>query len=212
MITINGDNDIAVVVDILRFSSTVTTLLSFIDEIYIASNVRERGIYIGEKFGVKIENYDYGNSPLEILKNKEIIKERYENGEKVFIKTTNGTRVLESLKCEEVYIGSILNARYVAKLKDFTLIPCHRMDNFAIEDFIGCGVIAKYCEDLDESALAAKLLAEKDYREIILKSKSAENLKRLGYENDIYFCLLENLYNVVGKYEKDEKRIVRCMI
>ncbi|ADG12889.1 2-phosphosulfolactate phosphatase [Methanocaldococcus infernus ME] len=213
MIDIGGNQKVSVVVDILRFSSTVTTLLTFVDEIYIALSEREKGIYIGEKFGVKREGYDYGNSPIEILKNKEEILERYERGEKIFIKTTNGTRVLESLKAEEIYIGSILNAEAVSKVSNsFSLIPCHTLKGFAIEDFIGCGVIAKFREDLDESALSAKLLAERDYREVIINSRSAQNLKDLGYENDIYFCLLENLYDIVGKYEKEKKRIVRCMI
>jgi 2-phosphosulfolactate phosphatase len=208
--------DVAIVVDVLRASTTITTLLSFIDEVYITTSTvrKENAIYIGERKGKKIENFDFGNSPTEILANKDIIKERYENGEKVFLTTTNGTRVLKNLDAEHVFIGAIVNARYVAKavegFENISLVPCYRENNFAIDDFIGCGVIAKYLNgEFDEFIKTAIELTKHDWMSLILNSASAENLKNLGYERDVTFALLENSIDAVGVYDREESKVVR---
>ena len=208
--------DVAIVVDVLRASTTITTLLSFIDEVYITTSTvrKENAIYIGERKGKKIENFDFGNSPTEILANKDIIKERYENGEKVFLTTTNGTRVLKNLDAEHVFIGAIVNARYVAKavegFENISLVPCYRENNFAIDDFIGCGVIAKYLNgEFDEFIKTAIELTKHDWMSLILNSASAENLKNLGYGKDVTFALLENSIDAVGVYDREESKVVR---
>jgi len=208
--------NVAIVVDVLRASTTITTLLSFIDEVYITTSTskKENAIYIGERKGRKIEGFDFGNSPTEILANKDIIKERYENGEKVILTTTNGTRVLKSLDAEHIFIGAIVNAKYVAKavedFEDVSLVPCHRENNFAIDDFIGCGVIAKYLNgEFDEFIKAALELTKHDWMSLILNSSSAENLKNLGYEKDVTFAILENSIDAVGIYKKDKSKVVR---
>ncbi|XRO74622.1 2-phosphosulfolactate phosphatase [Methanocaldococcus sp. 28A] len=209
-------NDVAIVVDVLRASTTIITLLSFIDEVYITTSTcrEENAIYIGERKGKKIENFDFGNSPTEILANKDIIKERYENGEKVILSTTNGTRVLKNLDAEHIFIGAIVNAKYVAEavkeFEDISLIPCHRENNFAIDDFIGCGIIAKYLNrEFDEFIKAAVELTKHDWMSLILNSSSAENLKNLGYERDVMFALLENSIDAVGIYNKEESKVIR---
>ncbi|XRP96663.1 2-phosphosulfolactate phosphatase [Methanocaldococcus sp. 16A] len=209
-------NDVAIVVDVLRASTTITTLLSFIDEVYITTSTcrEENAIYIGERKGKKIENFDFGNSPTEILANKDIIKERYENGEKVILTTTNGTRVLKNLDAEHIFIGAIVNAKYVAEavkeFEDISLVPCHRENNFAIDDFIGCGIIAKYLNrEFDEFIKAAVELTKHDWMSLILNSSSAENLKNLGYERDVMFALLENSIDAVGIYNKEESKVIR---
>ena len=208
--------DVAIVVDVLRASTTITTLLSFIDEVYITTSTvrKENAIYIGERGGSKLKDFDFGNSPTEILANKDIIKERYENGEKVILTTTNGTRVLKSLNAEHIFIGAIVNAKFVANaVKDFeniSLVPCHRENSFAIEDFIGCGIIAKYIDkDVDELTKVALELVKHDWMSLILNSSSAQNLRYLGYEKDIFFSMLENNIDAVGIYKKEESKIVR---
>lgn len=209
-------NDAAIVVDVLRASTTITTLLSFVDEVYITTSTskKENAIYIGERRGKKIEGFDFGNSPTEILANKDIIMERYENGEKVILTTTNGTRVLKSLEAEDIFIGAIVNAKFVAEaveeFENISLVPCHRENNFAIDDFIGCGIIAKYLNrEFDELTKVALELTKHDWMSLILNSSSAKNLKNLGYEKDVLFALLENSINVVGIYDKEESKVVR---
>jgi 2-phosphosulfolactate phosphatase len=209
--------DVAIVVDVLRASTTITTLLSFIDEVYITTSTAKReenAIYIGERKGIKLKDFDFGNSPSEILANKDIIKERYENGEKVILTTTNGTRVLKSLNAEHIFIGAIVNAKFAANaVKDFenvSLVPCHRENSFAIEDFIGCGIIAKYIDkDVDELTKVALELVKHDWMSLILSSSSAQNLRNLGYEKDIFFSMLENNIDAVGIYKKEESKVVR---
>jgi len=212
--------EVAIVVDVLRASTTITTLLSFVDEIYITTSTerKEKGVYIGERRGKKIKGFDFGNSPTEILANKEKIKERYMAGEDIILSTTNGTRVLKNLNAEEIYIGAIINAKFVAdvvkKYDNVSLVPCHRENTFAIDDFIGCGIISKYINtymntEFDEFIKVALELVKGDWRSLILNSSSARNLKNLGYEGDVAFAMLENSFEVVGSYNKEESKVVR---
>ncbi|ACX72238.1 2-phosphosulfolactate phosphatase [Methanocaldococcus vulcanius M7] len=208
--------EVAIVVDVLRASTTITTLLSFIDEVYITTSTerREKGVYIGERKGKKIKGFDFGNSPTEILANKETIKERYMAGEDVILSTTNGTRVLKNLNADEIYIGAIINAKFVADIvkehENVSLVPCHRENTFAIDDFIGCGIIANYLtHEFDEFVKVALELIKGDWRSLILNSSSAQNLKNLGYEGDVTFAMLENSFKVVGSYKKEESKVVR---
>ncbi|ENN95802.1 2-phosphosulfolactate phosphatase [Methanocaldococcus villosus KIN24-T80] len=193
--------DKVIVVDVLRASTTITTLLSIVDEVYITDSIerREKGIYIGERGGVKVKGFDFNNSPIEILKNRDIIEERYNNGEKIYLSTTNGTRVLRSLKAKEIFIGAIVNAKAVSEVGDATLIPCHRMGEFAIEDIVGCAYIAKYWGN--DFGLANP--------ELVINSEAAKHLKAIGYEGDVYFSIMENTYDIVGYYIKEDGKVVR---
>ncbi|MEO2117084.1 MAG: 2-phosphosulfolactate phosphatase, partial [Methanocaldococcus sp.] len=108
----------------------------------------------------------------------------------------------------------IVNAKYVAKaveeFEDVSLIPCHRENSFAIDDFIGCGIIAKYLNgEFDEFIKAALELTKHDWISLILNSSSAKNLKNLGYERDVTFALLENSMDAVGIYNREESKVVR---
>ncbi|EHP88570.1 2-phosphosulfolactate phosphatase [Methanotorris formicicus] len=213
----------AIVIDILRASTTINTLLQLCNEVYITDSIEKANSYentikIGERNGKKIEEFDFGNSPTDILKNKEIILEHVKNGGKVVLTTTNGTRVMKRVfkNANYVLIGSITNAKYVAEKavelskSGITLVPCHRKGTFAIEDVIGAGLIARYIEEIskektkNEEVLAAKLLTKGDWKSLILNSNSADNLRNLGYHGDLMFCISENSQNVVGMFDGEK--------
>ncbi|HMK45224.1 MAG TPA: 2-phosphosulfolactate phosphatase [Methanocella sp.] len=104
--------DIPLVVDVLRASSTIIAVLFRGAEKVIP--VEDQGealllgeklgaITIGERHGVRIDGFDYGNSPTEML-NVDL------RGKTVVMTTTNGTRVM----VEGGVIASTLNAGVIA--------------------------------------------------------------------------------------------------
>lgn len=217
-----------IVIDVLRASTTICTLLELSDNIYITDSVEEANSYnnaikIGERNGEKLENFDFGNSPIEIKLNKDKILSQIKDGKDIVLTTTNGTRILKNITCDHILLGSITNAKYVAEKayqiskeheKDILLIPCHRKGKFAIEDFIGAGLITNHLLKLikednrqNEELTSVRCLTKMDWKSLIMNSNSANNLKNLGYYEDLIFCTSENTQKTVGMY-KDNK-IVR---
>ena len=107
----NIENKVVVVIDILRATSTITTILHNgasavipVKEEQTAKDYKVQGFLVGgEREGQTIEGFDFGNSPFqykpEIVKDKEIV-----------LTTTNGTKCIEmSNNAYQVVIGSFLN-------------------------------------------------------------------------------------------------------
>ncbi|MGZ7159162.1 MAG: 2-phosphosulfolactate phosphatase, partial [Methanobacterium sp.] len=77
---------------------------------------------------------------------------------------------------------------------------------FAIEDYLGSGeIISNLMDyDVDEMALGAYLASrdEEKVNKSIKNSKSAMNLKELGYNKDINFSIKKDIYDIVPIYQK----------
>ena len=103
---------IAVVIDVLRASTTIATALAHgatavvprrsIDEARAAVAERPGGLLGGERGGVKIAGFDLGNSPLEYTADRVA-------GRAVVITTTNGTAALAACRAAEVLVGAVVN-------------------------------------------------------------------------------------------------------
>lgn len=223
--TVDFSDYCVIVIDVLRASATICTLLDLCDKIYITGSIEkaeniENSIKIGERNAKKIEGFDFGNSPVELTVNKNLIKEHANNGGNIVLTTTNGTRVLENIVSEHILIGSITNAQSVAKKayklakennKGIMLVPVHRKGNFAIEDFIGAGIIADYIfkeydeeipDEKFEELIPARTLTKSDWVRKIFESNSGKNLKELGYFEDLIFCTSKNTQKSVGIFDK----------
>ncbi|ABO35811.1 2-phosphosulfolactate phosphatase [Methanococcus maripaludis C5] len=223
--TVDFSDYCVIIIDVLRASTTICTLLELCDKIYITDSLEkaekiENSIKIGERNAQKIEGFDFGNSPVELIVNKNLIKEHANNGGNIVLTTTNGTRVLENISSEHILIGSITNAEEVAKKaysiakknkKGIMLVPCHRKGNFAIEDFIGAGIIANYLfkeydekipDEKFEELISARVLTKSDWVRKIFESNSGANLKKLGYFEDLIFCTSKNSQKSVGIFDK----------
>ncbi|HOI72483.1 MAG TPA: 2-phosphosulfolactate phosphatase [Methanobacterium sp.] len=211
-LNLNGSNskDVAIMVDALRASATITTALqSFksvipVKEIHEAVHLADKHKYIlaGEREGAKIEGFDVGNSPVDI---------RNFQGDVLVLTTSNGTRILENISASTILIGSFLNAHAVAsKASELAknhveVVMAGVKDEFVIEDFLAAGEIISYLQDheLDEEALAA-VLASTDPEKVdvaVLESNSALRLLDLGLRKDIKFSLMRNIYNTVPLYK-----------
>ncbi len=202
--------DVAIMVDVLRASTTMTVAMENFCQIMPVKSIGEAetlaikydAILAGERRGAAIEGFDVGNSPVEISNF---------SGKVLVITTSNGTRILEGMKAK-VLVGSFVNAKAVAKKamdianNHIDLVMAGVEGRFAIEDFLGAGEIIGSLTDcnLDEMAQAAYMSSRNDkmVNNAIMNSRSANRLVGLGFSKDVDFCMRRNVYDQVPVYEK----------
>ncbi|HJH25221.1 MAG TPA: 2-phosphosulfolactate phosphatase [Methanophagales archaeon] len=204
-ITIGGDNilrrevtemeEILVVIDVLRASSTiVTALANGVKEVIPvnrgekAFGLRKEGyILAGEHKGVKLPNFDLGNSPVELLRYIE-----QSNIGKIALKTTNSTEILS--KIESALICSSLN---------LTAIKHELEDKGNSANLLVVGSEHGITEDLAVamalySSLNDGLEINKAYlKECISRCNTAKYLIKIGYKKDVEFVSQIDKYDVV---------------
>ena len=221
----NKTNDLAIVIDLLRASTTIIVALKHFTRV-IPVNTTEKAftmkensdcILAGEYMAEKIEGFDFSNSP-------NIIKDT--SGHTLVLKTTNGTKVLENIKNNnpetKVLIGSSINARAIAEASldlaqdEIELIMAGVKEVFVMEDFVGAGLIIneliKIAQikdiplELSESAKVAQMITEDEIKSKILidTSESANRLRKLNCDEDIEVCESINQLDIVPIYENNE--------
>ncbi|MDI3472306.1 MAG: 2-phosphosulfolactate phosphatase [Thermotogaceae bacterium] len=207
-------NYTTVIVDILRASSSITTLLSNgalwvkpVMSIEEAFNIKEKSpdvLLAGEKNALKIEGFDFGNSPTEFLNNDF-------KGKKIVLTTTNGTKaVLNHRDNFEVLIGCFLNINALIdylKIRENILLVCSGSHGeFSLEDFLFCGRLivnlTKNCnvESMDDASKLALKAAQLLGNELLPYAKESMHAKVLvskGFEKDVDFCLKENVFSTI---------------
>lgn len=142
-------NRIAVVIDVLRASSTIIAALNSgadcvetVDDVDVAmARAHELGrdtcVLAGERGSVKLPHFDLGNSPLEFT--PDVV-----NGKRVILTTTNGTQAVHvSRDADAIVIASMLNVSAVADWlleheKDVTIICSGTEGRLSLDD-IHCG-------------------------------------------------------------------------
>ena len=198
-----------VLIDVLRATSTITLaigegaeLVKPVLKVEEALKFSERGYLVaGERGGIKPPDFDLGNSPTEFSR---IDLE----GRRIVLTTSNGTRALHMMRCDEIYAASFLNLSAVSRiLKEMSEldIVCSGTDGeFSLEDFLLAGFILKGFDRsvLDDTAHVAKVYASsvKDVFEEISSSFHARRLIELGFEEDVRLCSRIDLYDVVPVY------------
>jgi 2-phosphosulfolactate phosphatase len=202
--------DVAIMVDVLRASTTITVALNNFNKIIAVKDksmaiklAKEyNAVLAGERDGAPLPGFDTGNSPVEI---------KNFSGDALVLTTTNGTRILEGMKAKSL-IGSFVNAKAVAQKASeiadnhIEIVMAGVRGRFAIEDFLGAGEIISYLKnyELDEMAQAAYMASmdEKMVNKAIINSKSALGLQKLGFLDDITFSIKKNIYDIIPIYEK----------
>lgn len=198
---------VAVAVDVIRATSTIAAALgagfdsvTCVMEIEDALALAGRARLAGERGCVRVEGFDFGNSPAELA--------AAAGGGELALTTTNGTRLLvaASARCERVYAGALANLAAVADAvrradPERVVVLCAGADGlFALDDAYAAG---RYVELLggrpDDSATAAARLAASfaSPRDALDRSTSAENLRRVGLEEDVEWCAQESVLDVV---------------
>ncbi|WP_018963501.1 2-phosphosulfolactate phosphatase [Coprothermobacter platensis] len=218
-----GKRLVWIALDVIRATSTIVTYVAesgghvFVtDSISYALEQKKSSpssVLIGERGGLKIEGFDFDNSPTEIIANLGHI-----NGRDAILTTTNGTKLLAKLQAitQTVLIGSFLNISSVLK-KALQMVDAEKYDGIGIacagkegrlvgDDFYCAGMMVQKLRScinaevsLDDVANTALAWAE-SYGEVLTvlkKSESGQNILRYGKEKDIVFCSQLDLYDVV---------------
>jgi hypothetical protein len=144
---------VAVIVDVLRATSTIVTALAAgVTEVFPTATLeecaalgREQGcITAAERDGIAAAGFDLGNSPFGFLDGKLAVK-----GRALAISTTNGTMALHrSLTAEAIVCGSFLNLSAVvdfavAQGRDVLVVCAGWKGSFCLEDSIFGGALAE---------------------------------------------------------------------
>jgi 2-phosphosulfolactate phosphatase len=101
---------------------------------------REQAVLAGEREGVRIENFQLGNSPAEFTADRV-------GGKTVVITTTNGTQVYNKTKGSKLVVtGALVNVRAVSELiaregRDLVVVCSGHEGGFSIEDTLCGGMI-----------------------------------------------------------------------
>jgi 2-phosphosulfolactate phosphatase len=210
---------VGVVIDVLRATSTICQAraagigrVTCVAEIDDARALAAPGIALGgERHNVKIDGFDFGNSPREFAQLSTKPAE-------LVLTTTNGTRLLLSAasRCETVYVGSLLNLdALVATLGgagDVAVLCAGVEGEFAIDDaYVAGRIAAALGGDHDDAARAAVQLASSfgTALEGIGSGTSADNLRRNGLADDLPFCAQEGVLDCVPRIiERHETAVV----
>lgn len=204
---------VCVIVDVLRASSTIVTMLDrgaaevlAAPDIDTALDLKTRfpeHVLCGESGGLPPSGFDYGNSPNE-FSHLDLI------GRSLILATSNGTRVLAAVAktASIVLVGALLNRTASARSAlraatehkaDITIFcsAAHGGSSFVLEDALGAGAIA------DAASLSDPLLQLSDsarfardaFRQVssgvgaaIAASYHAQELVSEGLGDDVGYC------------------------
>jgi len=210
-----------VIIDVLRVCTTiVNALTSGVERIFPTLTVREafdkkeellnsgispdRIILGGERFGIRVEGFDLGNSPREYI--PEAIEDKI-----LVLSSTNGTRAMKkSAGAVAVIIGTFRNARAIADYIekddiDTIFYLSGKMGEFSLEDAVGAGMIIDYLVNdadprlSDSATMCLTLFGQfrNDLLRMFKLSVHGQYLESLGFEEDLVFCAETNVSKIV---------------
>jgi 2-phosphosulfolactate phosphatase len=200
---------VAVVVDVMRATSTITQALATgyprvyccatPDDARALRDTLGEGLLGGERQAVKIEGFDVGASPREFLEGGD---------EPVIFSTTNGTQAVlaAASSCEEVLLGSLLNLGAVsaaarASGKDVAIVCAGFQGSYALDDAYCAGRIVQLLEaERSDAAIAAELVARSF--EAPLEALEARTYGPPGLEEDLAWCARESVLDVVPRFTR----------
>lgn len=217
------EDKIVVVIDMLRATSVVTTALAngakevipmlTVEEAFeMKKYLSEKGIDSllgGERRAVRIEGFDFTNSPLEYTRDKI-------EGKSIILSTTNGTRAINlSLKANKILIGAMINANAVINSlndnsNDIVFVNSGTNGQFSIDDFICSGyMINLLCKKdiyiLSDIAKTAKYIYDNnsDIVSFIKEARHYNILKDLKLQDDLEYCCKKDILDIVPIVNKN---------
>jgi len=224
---------VCIVVDVLRASSTIVTMLERgAQEVLLAPTVEEaRGLHqelpryllCGEEGGLPPSGFDYGNSPSEFS----ALDLR---GQRAILCTSNGTKaILAAAGAPLVLVGCLLNATAVASAACREAaarglgiaVVCAGEEGgstFAAEDALGAGAIVDAIVDssrrsptasetTDEARAALEYYrAQRGREETALRETAhGRDLLALGFGQDLAFCAQRDSLAAVPCLQRGEE-------
>jgi 2-phosphosulfolactate phosphatase len=203
---------VAVVVDVLRATSTIAQALASgygrvlcCAEVEEARELRDRlgeGVLAGERRAQAIPGFDLGNSPAEFVEPR---------GENVILTTTNGTRaiVAAAAAAETVLLGSLLNLAAVTDAARAAAAPvevvCAGVDGgFTLDDAYCAGRIAELLEGERSDAAEAAVRLAGSFASAEEALRAAHNPRQEALGDDLAWCAQESVLAVVPRLARLE--------
>jgi 2-phosphosulfolactate phosphatase len=212
----SGRDAVVVVIDVLRFTSSVIAALEAgareiipVRSAEIAaklarSSPRRGKLLAGERDGRPIEGFDLFNSPLEFR--PELVE-----GATIFMSTSNGSNaVVEASRASRVLICALTNisavVREIQDLEEVSILCSGSYGCIAIEDLYCGGLLIDLLgdrigpDDLSDAGLSALLIARAAGSEAEPTLRLSERGKQLisdGYNNDVMYCSKKDVSDVV---------------
>lgn len=207
-------NDVVVMVDALRVSTTILQVLAQGARTVrpvVSADELDAGLSIGERGGRKLPNATFGNSPLELM-------QADLRDQDLLITSTNGTECIRASKSVDnpVLIGSITNCSAVAKAAEslarrqgrgLTLLAAGRNNKPAVEDSIGITEILKRLSAPITRGVLEPYFSENIERDF-LSSDSGINIAGHGYAQDVIFCSALDRYDIVPSFDGEFIRLL----
>jgi len=198
---------VALVVDVLRASSTIVAALAVgfervlcVGDVEGARRLKGPGrVLAGERKCRPIEGFDYGNSPGE-FQSAPVAE--------LVLCTTNGTPAVLAAAdaADEVLVASLINfdavVRAVPDGTDVTIVCSGTNQRFALEDAYAAGrLVQRLGRRRTDAAVAAAQLAGSyvDSYAPLAQSADAGVLEATGQSADIDFCARESVFDVVPR-------------
>ncbi|MGK7910805.1 MAG: 2-phosphosulfolactate phosphatase family protein [Synechococcus sp.] len=211
--------DCAIVIDVLRATTTIATALhagaeavqTYEDLADLDAAASEwpddRRIRSGERGGKMVDGYDLGNSPLDY------VAERV-TGKRIFMSTTNGTRALSCVKSAPtvltaalVNVSSVVSHVLDRNFGHIWIVNSGWQGAYALEDSVCAGAIAlalkeqsSSFKEMNDEAIAAMALYHQWQDNLLGLMRSAshgQRLLRLGQDADLACCAALDTLDVV---------------
>lgn len=222
---LEADGHTAVVIDVLRASTTIVTALAngashviALDTVEAARNRQAREpelLLCGERDARPLPGFDLGNSP------REYTRGRVE-GKGLILTTTNGTRALQAADkagAGTIVVGALTNRQAVvdfcaaSSLGPLILVCAGCQGRFSLEDALCAGaLIAGLGADLALTDAARACLALYEHWgpdqliSVVADCEHGQRLQRKGYGEDITLAMAVDTWPVVPIYQD---RVIR---
>ncbi len=209
---------VAVVVDVLRATTTMVTALDHgVKSILPVKSVEEcryfqqKG-YIGaaERGGKIVEGFKLGNSPFDYM-TPDLA------GQKIVFTTTNGTKTIHAIHgADKIIFGAFVNLKAVAETltrldKNAVIVCAGWEDEVNLEDTLFAGALLErlareFSFSGDPAILAHKLYLQSEgkFSMFLEDSSHMRRLRNLDLQKDIDFCLTLDRYNCVPEMANGE--------
>ena len=230
--TTDSSRALYIVVDVLRASSSIVTLLEREAARVVAARTVEDAralkkslgdhILCGERDGLPPEGFDYGNSPAEFARADLA-------GKGVILATSNGTRLMAALAdAPAVLVGCLLNrtacaraALAMARERDLDIsVVCSAAyggSTFVLEDALGAGAIVDAvmstepeleCGDAARFARDAFVTASGELAGAVASARHARELAEAGLGEDVAYCAQLDVSGVVPVLERGDDGVL----
>lgn len=209
----NQATGLTVVIDVFRAFTVEPYLINNgvkklipVGNIQIAYDYKNKDnniILIGERNGIILPGFDYGNSPSQI--------ENVDFSNKVVVHTTScGTQgIVKSVNAKQIITGSLVNAEAIVKyiiknkIEEISLLTLCKPGETPFDEDLLC---ANYIKGLLENNPLNNLKEQINKLKTTTGSKFFNKLKQKDFpERDFYLCTELNKFNFILKVEKDEK-------